>query len=208
MLGGFSRQSSIASRVRWDYEPRRRHDRMPYYTKITLIITVEDWKPRLEDRLLDVSEANLSGSPECIFCEIASGQSEASIVFRDEQVTVFMDIHPVNPGHLLVVPNKHASSIDDVPEDACARMFIVGRQMARALRQSGLRCEGVNLLLADGAAAGQDVFHSHLHVIPRFQGNLGSIRMQAGFSTVASRQELDAQAEAIHNSLDAAGQVA
>jgi diadenosine tetraphosphate (Ap4A) HIT family hydrolase len=147
----------------------------------------------------------LTGSPDCIFCKIISGQSEASIVFRDDLVTVFMDIHPVNPGHLLVVPNEHASSIDDVPEDACARMFIVGRRMARALRQSGLRCEGVSLLLADGAAAGQDVFHSHLHVIPRFQGNPGSVRMHANFSTAASRDELDVQAEAIRILLDAAG---
>ncbi len=128
-------------------------------------------------------------------------------MFRDEQVTVFMDIHPVNPGHLLVVPNKHASSIDDVPEDACARMFIVGRRMARALRRSGLRCEGVNLLLADGAAAGQDVFHSHLHVIPRFQGNPGSVRMHVDFKAPASRDEFDVQAEAIRNSFDAAGDV-
>ncbi|NOR89496.1 MAG: HIT domain-containing protein [Anaerolineales bacterium] len=142
-----------------------------------------------------------------MFCEIVSGQSEASIVFRDEQVTVFLDIHPVNPGHLLVVPNQHASGIDEVPDAVCARMFIVGRRMARALRRSGLRCEGVNLLLADGAAAGQDVFHSHLHVIPRFQGNPGSVRMQADFSTVASRQELDAQAEAIRSSLDSTGEV-
>ena len=126
-------------------------------------------------------------------------------MFRDDLVTVFMDIHPVNPGHLLVVPNEHASGIDDVPEDAWARMSIVGRRMARALRQSGLRCEGVNLLLADGPAAGQDVFHSHLHVIPRFQGNPGSVGMHADFSTAASREELDGYAEAIRSSLDPAG---
>lgn len=147
----------------------------------------------------------MSGSPECIFCEIVSGQSEVSIVFRDEQVTVFMDIHPVNPGHLLVVPNRHASGIEDVPEAVCARMFIVGRRMARALKRSGLRCEGVNLYLADGAAAGQDVFHSHLHVIPRFPGNPGSLHLKADFSAAASRDELDVQAEAIRSSLDSAG---
>jgi histidine triad (HIT) family protein len=73
------------------------------------------------------------------------------------------------------------------------------------LRQSGLLCEGVNLLLADGAAAGQDVFHSHLHVIPRFSGNPGSVGMHADFSTAASREELDGQAEAIRSSLDPAG---
>ncbi len=126
-------------------------------------------------------------------------------MFRDDLVTVFMDIHPINPGHLLVVPKVHASGLDDVPEDVCARMFIVGRQMNRALRQSGLRCEGVNLYLADGAVAGQDVFHSHLHVIPRFQGNSGRLRLQADFSSSASRDELDVQAEAIRNSLESAG---
>ena len=129
-------------------------------------------------------------------------------MFRDDLVTVFMDIHPVNPGHLLVVPNEHASGIDGVPEAAWARMFIVGRRMARALRQSGLRCEGVNLLLANGAAAGQDVFHSHLHVIPRFQGNPGSVGMHADFSTMASRDALDGHAEAICSSLDVAGKEA
>jgi len=149
----------------------------------------------------------LSAAPECIFCEIVSGQSEASIVFRDEQVTVFMDINPVNPGHLLVVPNQHASGIDDVPEKVCSRMFIVGRRMAKALRRSGLQCEGVNLYLADGAAAGQDVFHSHLHVIPRFKGNPGSIHLQADFSALTSRDELDVHAEAIRKSLDSAGEV-
>ena len=151
---------------------------------------------------------NLAGTPACIFCEIISGHSEASIVFRDDLVTVFMDIHPVNPGHLLVVPNQHASGIDDVPEAVCARMFIVGQRMAKALRRSGLLCEGINLYIADGAAAGQDVFHSHLHVIPRFPGNPGSLRLQADFSTAASRDELDGQAEAIRSSLDAAGKEA
>ncbi|TET96432.1 MAG: HIT domain-containing protein [Anaerolineales bacterium] len=150
----------------------------------------------------------MAGTPACIFCEIISGHSEASIVFRDDLVTVFMDIHPVNPGHLLVVPNQHASGIDDVPEAVCARMFIVGQRMAKALRRSGLLCEGINLYIADGAAAGQDVFHSHLHVIPRFPGNPGSLRLQADFSTAASRDELDGQAEAIRSSLDAAGKEA
>ena len=177
---------------------------MPYYAKIGPIITIEDWIYRPGKRNFTPREVNLSGNPVCIFCGIISGHADASIVFRDDLVTVFMDIHPVNPGHLLVVPNEHASGIDDVPDTVCARMFIVGRMMARALRQSGLRCEGVNLLLADGAAAGQDVFHSHLHVIPRFQGNPGSVGMHAEFSTAASRDELDGQAEGIRKSLDAA----
>lgn len=148
----------------------------------------------------------MSTTPACIFCGIISGNSEASIIFQDDLVTAFMDIHPVNPGHLLVVPNKHASAIDEVPETVFAQMFIVGRRMGRALRRSGLRCEGVNLLLADGAAAGQVVFHSHLHVIPRFHDSPGSILMKAGSIAVASRDELNVYAETIRNSLDQAGE--
>lgn len=178
---------------------------MPYSAEICPIIVVDDWINRPGKRIFTAREVNLSASPACVFCGIISGRADASIVYRDDLVTVFMDIQPVNPGHLLVVPNHHASGIHDVPEAVCARMFVVGRRMAKALRRSGLKCEGVNLYLADGAAAGQDVFHSHLHVIPRFQGNPGKLRLQVDFSEAASRQELDRQAEAIRKSLDESG---
>ena len=108
---------------------------------------------------------------DCIFCDIAAGTGTASVVYHDVLVTAFMDIQPVNPGHVLVIPNRHATGLADLDETAGARMFVVGRQVARALRQSGVRCEGVNLFLADGAVAGQEVFHVHLHVFPRYQGD-------------------------------------
>jgi histidine triad (HIT) family protein len=149
-------------------------------------------------------EVPLPTNTACIFCDIIAGKSEASIVFRDDLVTVFMDLYPVNPGHLLVIPNKHAASIEEVPDDVCGWMFLVGRRMAGALRGSELRCEGVNLFLADGAVAGQDVFHSHLHVIPRFQGNPGRIGVKADYSTAADRETLNLHAEAIRKSLASA----
>ena len=171
---------------------------IPKYVRLAFFV---DWDVPWEKRFIAPREVHLSTNPDCIFCEIVAGQSEASIVYRDDLVTAFMDIYPVNPGHLLVVPNQHASGIEEVPEAICARMFIVGRRMAGAIRGSDLRCEGVNLFLADGAVAGQDVFHSHLHVIPRFRGNPGSIGVKADFSTAASREALDLQAETIRNSL-------
>ena len=75
-----------------------------------------------------------------------------------------MDIQPVNPGHLLVVPNVHGMYLADVEPDVGARMFIVAQRLAAAIRASGVRCEGVNFFLADGVAAGQEIFHAHLHV--------------------------------------------
>jgi len=107
----------------------------------------------------------------CIFCDIVRGEAPASIVYSDEVATAFMDIQPVNPGHVLVAPNTHASSLSDLNEHTGARLFIVAMRIAAALRQSGLHCEGINLFLADGEAAFQEIFHVHLHVVPRYAGD-------------------------------------
>ena len=104
----------------------------------------------------------------CVFCAIAAGRSEASVVYEDESVVAFMDRYPVVPGHLLVVPREHRVGLDDLDEATGAHVWSVGQQMARALRRSPIRCEGINLLVCDGSAAFQTVFHFHLHVVPRF----------------------------------------
>jgi histidine triad (HIT) family protein len=127
----------------------------------------------------------------CTFCRIIAGQAEASFVYCDEFVTAFMDIQPINPGHLLVVPNIHASNLGEVEDHVGGHMFIVGRMLALALGQSELRCDGVNLFLSDGAAAGQDVFHSHLHVVPRFEGDGFEFHFPPGYNKGASRADLD-----------------
>lgn len=137
---------------------------------------------------------------ECIFCRILVGQAPASEVYQDERVLVFMDIRPINPGHLLVVPRRHAASLGELDEEDGAHLFRVGQRLAAALRRSGLPCEGVNLFLADGRAAGQEVFHVHLHVIPRFAGDGFGLRLRPGIS-VASRQDLDLAAEMIQAGL-------
>ena len=102
----------------------------------------------------------------CIFCDILTAKPEATFVYRDTHVAAFMDIQPVNPGHVLVVPVEHFVGLADLPSDIGSRIFAVAQSVSPALRKSGLRCEGVNLFLADGAAAMQEVFHAHLHVFP------------------------------------------
>ena len=88
-------------------------------------------------------------------------------MYRDDRVVAFLDIGPATPGHLMVVPIAHLASLADLPEDLGAHLFVVASRLAAALRRSGLPCDGVNLFLADGEAAFQDVFHVHLHVIAR-----------------------------------------
>jgi histidine triad (HIT) family protein len=82
-----------------------------------------------------------------------------------------MDIAPVTDGHCLVIPKAHSTGLDDMEPATAARVMTVAQRLSAALKQSDLRCEGVNLFFADGEAAFQEVFHSHLHVIPRFAGD-------------------------------------
>lgn len=138
---------------------------------------------------------------ECVFCSILSGQEPASFVFRDARCCAFMDIRPVNPGHVLVIPVRHASNLAELDEETGGYLFRVAQRVAGALRGIGLRCEGVNLFLADGAVAGQEVFHVHLHVIPRYQGDGFGFRFGPGYGRNPARAELDAAAQQIRGQL-------
>ena len=137
---------------------------------------------------------------DCIFCRIVAGEAPASVVHRDERCLAFMDIRPVNPGHLLVVPLRHAPHLADTDGETAAHLMRVAHRLAAALRASGLRCEGVNLFLADGAAAMQEVFHVHLHVFPRFRGDGFGLRFGPHY-TVRPRAELDGAAAAVRAAL-------
>jgi histidine triad (HIT) family protein len=125
----------------------------------------------------------------CIFCAIVAGRAPASIVHEDDRSLVALTIGPVNPGHALVMPKQHAPSLDDLDDGSVAHLFTVAKRCATAIRRSGLRCEGIDLFLADGAAAFQTVFHLHIHVFPRFQGD--AFQISADWSVNPPREELD-----------------
>ena len=114
-------------------------------------------------------------SDDCVFCEIVVASPPASVVYRDDLVMASMDIRPVNPGHL-----------------AGMRMFNAAHRIAQAVRDSNVRREGINLLLSDGVATGQEVLHVHLRVIPRFAGD--QMVVTANWGIPPSRSELDANA--------------
>jgi diadenosine tetraphosphate (Ap4A) HIT family hydrolase len=140
-------------------------------------------------------------SRPCVFCDIVAGRVPASVVYRDERVCAFMDIRPVNPGHLLVIPLVHAAGLTTLESGTGARMFQVGQRLAEAIRRSGVRCEGINFLLADGEAAGQEVFHVHLHVIPRYAGDGFGFRYGPDFGVLPDRAVLEAAAGAVREAL-------
>ncbi len=107
---------------------------------------------------------------DCIFCKIAAGELPAMIVAEDEQTISFMDIAPATRGHALVIPRAHSADLLSIePEDLTA-VTLAARALA-ARQKERLQADGVNLLNACGAAAFQTVFHFHMHVIPRYEGD-------------------------------------
>jgi histidine triad (HIT) family protein len=136
---------------------------------------------------------------ECVFCDLVVGEGEASVAYEDEVLVALMDLNPVNPGHVLLVPRHHAATMSDLDEETGAHVFRIAMRMQQAVRRSGVRCEGVNLFVADGEAAFQDVFHFHLHVIPRFAGD--PFKIDADWKE-APRLELDRVAADIRTSYE------
>jgi histidine triad (HIT) family protein len=110
---------------------------------------------------------------ECIFCQIIQKQLPANVVYEDEQVVAFLSNHPVNEGHTLVVPKKHYANIYEISEDETAYLFKIVKRVALAVRDSVV-AEGIRIVQNNGEAAGQVVFHLHVHVIP--------MKPQEGFS--------------------------
>lgn len=138
---------------------------------------------------------------ECVFCKIVKGIVPESVVYDDEKVLAFMDIQPVNPGHVLVIPKVHASGLSNLDEETGAHMFKVGMRVANAVKGSGVKCDGVNLLLSDGRAAFQEILHVHLHVIPRFEGDGLHIGFGRMYRLKPERNELDRIAAKIRDAL-------
>jgi len=126
----------------------------------------------------------------CVFCRILAGELPASFVRRDDGLVAFMDIQPVNPGHLLVVPVEHVELLGDLDPETGRRMFAVAQELTAAVRRA-LGADGVNLFLADGEAAFQQVPHVHLHVIPRFAGDGFALRFPPDYEDRPPRAELD-----------------
>jgi histidine triad (HIT) family protein len=107
---------------------------------------------------------------DCIFCKIVAGELPATIVDEDEDTIAFMDINPATRGHVLVVPRRHAPDLLSIePNELAAASRAAQRLAARAKER--LKADGINVINSCGAAAWQTVFHFHLHVIPRYQGD-------------------------------------
>jgi len=138
----------------------------------------------------------------CIFCKIVEAEIPAKVVYEDEYVLGFLDIKPINLGHTLIIPKNHYESLSDIPQETLEKVMSAGKKIADALKgNSSIKCEGVNLFLADGRVAGQEVFHLHLHIIPRFEGDNFGLKFPPHYGKI-SAEEIDAVYKKIRSSLD------
>ncbi len=106
----------------------------------------------------------------CLFCKIISGEMPSAKVYEDSIVLAFLDLNPVNIGHTIIVPKAHHINLYETPDSTLAQMMIAAKKISIAIK-SALNTDGINIEMNNDPIAGQIIFHSHLHIIPRFSGD-------------------------------------
>jgi histidine triad (HIT) family protein len=127
----------------------------------------------------------------CVFCKIVQREATASIVWEDDKVLVFLDIRPLNEGHTLVIPKEHYENIYETPDDIIAYIYRIVKQTA-VIVKNATKADGITIIQQNGHAAGQEIFHLHVHVVPRYEG-----QKLPRFTDIPSapREKLDAMAK-------------
>ena len=127
---------------------------------------------------------------DCIFCKLANGEIPTAKLCENEEFTVILDAGPASRGHALVLPKAHYANICEIPDDLCGRAFIMAKHTSERLAKA-MHCDGFNIVQNNGEAAGQSVFHMHIHLIPRYAGSAPIVaNWTPGTLTDQSRQEI------------------
>ncbi|WP_099467354.1 HIT family protein [Konateibacter massiliensis] len=129
----------------------------------------------------------------CIFCKIAQGEVPSVVIYEDDKFKVILDMGPAAKGHALILPKEHAKNIYELSEETTAEAFVLAKKMAEKMTKA-LSCDGFNIVQNNEPAAGQTVFHFHIHLIPRFEGDDAKV----GWNThEITKEEMEAIAEQI-----------
>lgn len=127
---------------------------------------------------------------DCVFCDILAGEMAASVIYDDARSMAFLDLYPIHPGHALVVPKEHVSDLAVCPAELGGHLFAVSGRLGPVLCRA-VGGDGFNVWTASGSAAGQEVFHLHLHVLPRFHDDSFGLRFPKSYPEATSRRRLD-----------------
>lgn len=136
---------------------------------------------------------------DCIFCRIASGEIPGAVLYNDEHFRVILDVGPASKGHALVIPKEHYENIYEMPDDLLKDAFLLAKNMAGRLKEV-VGCDGMNILQNNGVAAGQTVFHFHIHLIPRVRNDKIGITWKSGNLAQLDKNEILSKFKTIKNS--------
>lgn len=125
----------------------------------------------------------------CIFCKIANGEIPAATIYEDERFRVILDLGPASKGHALILPKEHYADIYEIPEDLAAEAYKLAARLAKKLTEV-LNCDGFNIVQNNKGAAGQTVFHFHMHLIPRYENDQVGLGWKPGTLTEEVKQEI------------------
>ena len=126
---------------------------------------------------------------DCIFCKLANGEIETNSIYEDELVKVIFDANPASKGHVLILPKNHFDNIYELDDDTAAHIFKVATKIAKAYNQA-LDFDGLNIVQNNGEAAGQTVFHFHMHIIPRYKNDSVNVTWTQGEATQADIDDI------------------
>ena len=125
----------------------------------------------------------------CIFCKLANKDIPTNIIYEDEKFTVILDASPATKGHALILPKNHAANIYELPDEDAADIFVLAKKLATKMTEI-LHCDGFNIVQNNGEVAGQTVFHFHMHLIPRYEGDGAGVTWAPGTLTDETREEI------------------
>lgn len=126
---------------------------------------------------------------DCIFCKIAGGDIPSATIYEDDDFRVILDLGPASKGHALILPKYHASNIYELPDELAAKVMVLAKKMASKMTDA-LQCDGFNIVQNNGELAGQTVFHFHMHLIPRYEGDNVKLGWAPGTLTDEMRDDI------------------
>lgn len=126
---------------------------------------------------------------DCIFCKIANGEIPSATLYEDADFRVILDLGPASKGHALILPKQHYADIYEIPEDVAGKVFALAAKMAKKMT-AALDCDGFNIVQNNKAVAGQTVFHFHMHLIPRYEGDKVGLGWKVGKLTDKEKEEI------------------
>ena len=125
----------------------------------------------------------------CIFCKIANGEIPSATLYEYEDFRVILDLSPASKGHALILPKGHAANLFELPDDTAAKALVLAKKIGARLKD-GLHADGFNVVQNNGEAAGQTVFHFHMHLIPRYQDDTVDVKWKPGTLTDSDKEEI------------------